>query len=183
MLKRVIKQPLVWIDCEMTGLDHKRDVLIEICCIITDGGLEQVGETFHRVIHQPEHVMARMNEWCVQHHGDSGLTQRVAESPHSLEQVHSELLHFLKSTLPPKTALLAGNSVHMDRLFLLEGMPQVVDFLHYRLLDVSSVHEAAVRFAPKEKLKDLPPKAKAHTAESDILESIAQLRFYKNTFF
>lgn len=166
----------------MTGLDHHRDRIIEICCIITDGDLNTVGDTFHRVVHQSPELLAGMDEWCTAHHGGSGLTERVLQSRNDEPTVAAELLAFLQRHIPPKTALLAGNSVHMDRLFMLQAMPQVVDYLHYRILDVSSIFEAATRFAPA-KIAHRPSKVKSHTAESDIKESIEELRFYRENVF
>lgn len=183
MLKAA-QRPLVWIDCEMTGLDHTRDVIMEICCIITDGNLRQVGPTFHRTVHHPKSVLDKMNAWCVAQHGASGLTQRCLDAPPSVTEhaVGAELLSHLQHYLEPQAAMLAGNSVHMDRLFMLARMPQPLDHLHYRLLDVSSIYETAVRFAPQ-RVAAKPPKAKLHTAESDIRESIGELEFYRELFF
>lgn len=178
-----VSSPLVWIDCEMTGLDHHTDRIIEVCCIVTDGNLEIVQDNcYESVIHYDATVMESMNEWCIEHHGASGLTKRVLESDKSREQVEQELLQFIKKYVPePRVGLLAGNSVHMDRLFMLKEFPRVIDHLFYRLVDVSSIMEVCSRHNPV--LARLAPRKKqTHTAKSDILESIEQLRWYRSHY-
>ncbi|QLQ79313.1 hypothetical protein HG537_0B06610 [Torulaspora globosa] len=185
LVKRVmpVSNPLVWIDCEMTGLNHHTDRIIEVCCIVTDGDLEIVQDNcYESVIHYDESVMDSMNEWCIEHHGASGLTKKVLESDKSREQVEQELLEFIKKYVPdPRVGLLAGNSVHMDRLFMLKEFPKVIDHLFYRLVDVSSIMEVCSRHNPA--LARLAPRKKqTHTAKSDILESIEQLRWYRTHY-
>lgn len=178
-----IFKPIVWIDCEMTGLDHQRDHIIEICCVITDGHLNIVdkqseGNCYESVIHYGREVMDNMNEWCIEHHGASGLTYKVLQSEKTREQVEEELLAYIKQFIPDKNVgVLAGNSIHMDRLFMLREFPKVIDHLFYRLIDVSSISEVCRRFNP-DLANVFPRKAVAHTARSDILESIAQLQWY-----
>lgn len=178
-----VSKPLVWVDCEMTGLDHQRDRIIEICCIVTDGDLNVVQDNcYESVVHCDRSVLDGMNEWCVEHHGASGLTKKVLESTKSREQVEQELLQFIKKYVPdPRVGLLAGNSVHMDRLFMLKEFPSVVEHLFYRLVDVSSIMEVCNRHNPG--LARLAPrKDKNHTAKSDILESIEQLQWYRDHY-
>lgn len=181
--KNALFKPLVWIDCEMTGLDHHKDKIIEICCIVTDGNLNVVQDNcYESVIHYGPDVMGSMNDWCIEHHGASGLTQKVLESVKTREQVEEELLQFVKRYIPDsRVGLLAGNSVHMDRLFMLKDFPKVVDHLFYRLIDVSSVMEICSRHNPK-LARMVPRKEKNHTAKSDILESIEQLQWYRDHY-
>lgn len=179
----LVTKPLVWVDCEMTGLDHTKDRIIEICCIITDGDLKVVEDNcYESVIHYDNTVMDSMNEWCIDHHGASGLTKKVLESDKTREQVEQELLDFIKKYVPkPRVGLLAGNSVHMDRLFMLREFPKVVEHLFYRLVDVSSIMEVCSRHNPS-LARVAPRKQQSHTAKSDILESIEQLRWYRSHY-
>ncbi|CDO95741.1 unnamed protein product [Kluyveromyces dobzhanskii CBS 2104] len=180
---KTLKQPIVWIDCEMTGLDHVNDKIIEICCIITDGQLNVVDENgYESVIHCEKSVMDNMNEWCVNQHGLSGLTQKVLDSEKTREQVEEELLSYIKKYIPDqRKGVLAGNSVHMDRLFMLKEFPKVIDHLFYRIIDVSSIMEVARRHNPQ--LASVSyQKTAAHTAKADILESIDQLKFYETHY-
>lgn len=181
--KKFIYKPIVWIDCEMTGLDHINDHIIEICCIITDGHLNVVDEqAYESVVHYDKSVMDAMNEWCVDHHGSSGLTSKVLSSKKTREVVEQELLAYIKKYIPdPRRGILAGNSVHMDRIFMLREFPQVIDHLFYRIIDVSSIMEVSFRHNPE--LASVVPKKKgAHTAKADILESIEQLRWYRKHY-
>ncbi|CCE62681.1 hypothetical protein TPHA_0D00370 [Tetrapisispora phaffii CBS 4417] len=186
----VVRGPLVWIDCEMTGLDHLNDHIIEICCIITDGDLNIVkdpvtGEdnVYESVVHYGKDVMSKMNEWCIQQHGSSGLTDQVLKSEKTLASVQQEIQDFLVKYIPEqRVGLLAGNSVHVDRLFLLREFPKLVEHLHYRIVDVSSIMEMCKRHNP-ELQSVVPPKQGAHTAKSDIIESINQLKWYKEHYF
>ncbi|OUM51381.1 hypothetical protein BVG19_g476 [[Candida] boidinii] len=171
-------KPIIWIDCEMTGLDFKNDHIIEICCIITDKNLNIIDEEgYESVIHYPKEVMDSMNQWCIDHHGDSGLTDKVIKSEKTLKQVEEELFEYISKYVNKGVGILAGNSVHMDRLFMLHEMPKVIDYMTYRIIDVSSIMEVSRRHNTK--LHSLlPSKVTAHTAKSDILESIAHLKFY-----
>lgn len=182
--KNTIFRPLVWIDCEMTGLDVKTDHIIEICCIITDGHLNIVDEHgYESTVHVPKKVLDNMGEWCVNQHGKSGLTQKVLDNPQqTLVKVQQELLEYIQKYVPePRTSLLAGNSVHMDKFFMMKEFPDVIDHLHYRLLDVSSIMEMGQRHNPGLMLK-FPRKKGAHTAKADILESINQLKWYREHY-
>lgn len=201
--------PLVWIDCEvmtssvlhiivnlrmlldanppkqMTGLDPDKEEIIEIFCLITNSELELIEpEGWGTVIHQPKERLDQMDEWCVQTHGNSGLTAAVIASEVTAEQAADELLAYIKKFITePRTALLAGNTVHADKAFLRkEPYRKVVDFLHYRILDVSSIKEAAVRWCPRV-LGEQPRKKLLHQAKDDILESIEEAKFYRNTIF
>ncbi|KAF4839219.1 Oligoribonuclease [Colletotrichum siamense] len=178
--------PLVWIDCEMTGLDPDKEEIIEIFCIITTGNLEVVDpEGWGCVVHQSEERMAQMDDWCTKTHGNSGLTAAVIKSTTTPEQAADELLAYVQRHVPEKrTALLAGNSVHADRSFLVkEPYRKVMDHLHYRILDVSSIKEAAKRWAPTQVLDNVPVKQGLHQAKEDILESIAEAKYYREAIF
>ncbi|KAI0396318.1 ribonuclease H-like domain-containing protein [Xylariaceae sp. FL0594] len=177
---------LVWIDCEMTGLNPDTEEIIEIFCIITTGALEVVDEQgWGTVVHQSKERMDMMDEWCTTTHAGSGLTERVIASTVTPEQAADELLAYIKRFIPErKTALLAGNSVHADRAFLRkEPYRKVVEHLHHRILDVSTIKEAARRWCPKEVRQNAPMKQGLHQAKEDILESIAEARYYKEAIF
>ncbi|SCV02209.1 LAMI_0G16886g1_1 [Lachancea mirantina] len=181
--KTKLFKPIVWIDCEMTGLDHVNDHIIEICCIITDGNLNIIDEEgYESVVHYGADVMDKMDEWCTDHHGSSGLTDKVLASLKTRKQVEAELLDYIKKYIPDeRKGILAGNSVHMDRLFMLREFPKVTQHLFYRIIDVSTIMEVCFRHnAPLASV--FPKKKAAHTAKSDILESIAQLRWYQNNY-
>ncbi|ANZ76591.1 BA75_03864T0 [Komagataella pastoris] len=176
-----IQQPIVWIDCEMTGLDIYNDHIIEICCIITDQNLEIVDEGYESVIHFDNDVMSKMNDWCIEHHGQSGLTKKVLESTKTLPQVESELLSYISQRIEPNTGVMAGNSIHMDKFFMYREFPKVIDYLFYRLIDVSTIYEICKRHNPA-LLKSAPRKKAAHTAKADILESIQQLKWFQTHY-
>ncbi|KAF6831413.1 RNA exonuclease rex2 [Colletotrichum musicola] len=178
--------PLVWIDCEMTGLDPDKEEIIEIFCIITKGNLEIIDpEGWGCVVHQSAERMAQMDAWCTKTHGDSGLTAAVIKSTTTPEQAADELLAYVKRYIPePKTALLAGNSVHADRSFLSKPpYRKVTDHLHHRILDVSTIKEATRRWAPPQVLDKAPVKQGLHQAKEDILESIAEAKYYREAIF
>ncbi|KAK4165852.1 oligoribonuclease [Cladorrhinum sp. PSN259] len=179
------QEPLVWIDCEMTGLDPDTDSVIEIYCLITDGQLELLDTVgWGTVIHQSKERMDAMDEWCTRVHGGSGLTAAVVSSTVTPEQAADGLLEYIKRYVPdPRAALLAGNSVHADRAFLRKRpYSKVLDHLHYRILDVSSIKEAARRWCP-ELAAAAPQKKGLHKAKDDILESIEEARYYQTSIF
>ncbi|KAK9319676.1 ribonuclease H-like domain-containing protein [Lipomyces orientalis] len=173
--------PMVWIDCEMTGLDVVNDRIIEIACFVTDGDLNIVEPNgLEEVISCPDDILDGMDEWCVKHHGESGLTAKVRASTSSTRDVETRLLRYLTSqcgVTEPRTGMLSGNSVHMDKEFLRREMPELINFLHYRIIDVSTLKELARRRNPSLKAA-APEKKYSHTAKSDILESIAELKYY-----
>lgn len=183
-LSHAIYKPLVWIDCEMTGLNVTQDNIIEICCIITDGHLNVIDdEGYESTVYVPKKVLDNMGEWCVTHHGDLGLTAKVLANPqNTLSKVQKELLEYIQSYIPDsREGIMAGNSIHMDKFFMMREFPDVIEHLHYRLVDVSSVMEIARRHNPD--LLNLAPRKKgAHTARSDILESINQLKWFRENY-
>jgi len=174
----------------MTGLDPSHDQILQICCYITDAQLQLLDEDgFEAVIHQPESIMLSgnnfMSQWCVDTHGRSGLTAAVIESRTTAPAAAADLLAYIQKYVPaPRTALLAGNSVHADRAFLSQGSyARVLEWLHYRVLDVSSFKEAARRWGSEDLLNGAPPKRGVHLAREDILESIEEMRFYRAKLF
>ena len=175
-------QRIVWVDCEMTGLDHTRDKIIEIAVIITDKELNVVAEGPNLVIHQPKEIMDNMNAWCIDHHGKSGLTQKVLESKISVQDADQTVTSFVKQWVPAKKCPLAGNSVGEDKKFLEKYMPNFYDHLHYRIIDVSTIKELSKRWYPAQK-EGAPPKKMTHLAMDDIRESIDELIYYKTAVF
>lgn len=176
-------QPLVWIDLEMTGLDPETELIVEIATIITDGSLDHAIEGPELVVHAPDDVLGAMDEVVVAMHSGSGLTPLIRESRITVEQAQQATLEFVTTHIPkPRTAPLAGNSVHADRAFLRRYMPELEAYLHYRNVDVSTFKEASRRWAP-DVVAGAPRKGGAHRALADIRESINELRYYRDTLY
>jgi oligoribonuclease len=184
------KKPLgnfVWIDLEMTGLDVHTDVILEIATVITDGDLNVIAEGPSFVISQSEEKLLRMDKWCVDQHGKSGLSKAVLESTISVENAEKETLNFIKKYCLEYTGVLSGNTVWQDRLFLKKYMPSIIQYLHYRLVDVSAIKELIKHWyskggQPKVASIDFK-KSDNHRALEDIYESIAELDYYRKNFF
>ena len=174
------KLNLVWIDLEMTGLDPETDHILEIASLVTDGDLNIIAEGPEIIIHQPEEIIAGMNEWCVKQHGESGLTEKVRSSTISLEEAEKQTLKFIKKHTGRTKVPLCGNSIGQDRMFLLRYMPKITDHLHYRMVDVSSIKEVGLRWYPT--MEKFYKKA-THRAMDDIRESVAELKFYRERLF
>ena len=173
---------LVWIDLEMTGLNPEEDVILEIATIITNPQLEQIAPELSFVIHQPKERLDQMNEWCKKQHGASGLTNAVIESKVLLQQAQEETLKYLYEYCFFNTALLCGNSIWNDRIFLKKYMPEIDGFLNYRMIDVTSIKEVIWRWYPESSLKEFKKKD-LHRALPDIQESIEELKHYRKNFF
>ena len=169
---------LVWIDLEMTGLDPDSEKIIEIATVVTSASLEVLADGPEIAIHQTAGVLAAMDGWNTEQHGRSGLTERVLASACREEEAEARTLAFLERYLPPQTSPMCGNSVCLDRRFLHRYMPRLESFFHYRNLDVSTLKELCLRWAP-EKARKLVKQAE-HRAMQDILGSIAELRFYRD---
>jgi len=171
---------LVWMDLEMTGLDPEQDTIIEMATIITDGQLTIIAEGPCLIIHQSDAVMDNMNDWCKKYHGESGLSQRVKDSAVTLKVAEQMTLDFIRKHVTEGDSPLCGNSIHQDRRFLVKHMPRLESWLHYRNVDVSTVKELSRRWYP-----ELPTwkKQGAHLALDDILESIDELKHYRESIF
>ncbi|OGI43810.1 MAG: oligoribonuclease [Candidatus Muproteobacteria bacterium RBG_16_64_11] len=171
---------LVWIDLEMTGLNSDSDHIIEIATVITDSQLNIVAQGPVLAVHQPDSVLSGMDEWNTRTHGDSGLTQRVRESTLSAADVERETLAFIQQYVPKNKSPLCGNSICQDRRFMAREMPQLEAYVHYRNLDVSSLKELVKRWKPE--LCAGLVKKNTHKALDDIIESIEELRYYREHF-
>jgi oligoribonuclease len=172
---------LVWMDLEMTGLDPDRNTILEIATLITDEQLDLVADGPVLAIHQPSFVLDRMDAWNQEHHGASGLIQRVLASTLSMAAAEAEVLEFVRRYCPERSSPLCGNSICQDRRFLARHMPSLEAYLHYRNVDVSTVKELVRRWYPD---GPKPPEKKhAHLAFDDIRESIDELRFYRRHYF
>ncbi|AZI58321.1 oligoribonuclease [Nakamurella antarctica] len=174
---------LVWIDCEMTGLDLKKDCLIEIAALVTDADLNILGEGIDVVIHASNDALAHMPEIVTAMHAASGLTDEVRASSVTVREAEEMVLEYIKKFVPdPKTAPLAGNSIGTDRGFISRDMAELDEHLHYRMIDVSSIKELCRRWYPRIYFAQ-PAKGMAHRALADIEESIRELAYYRRTAF
>jgi oligoribonuclease len=172
---------LIWIDLEMTGLEPETDRIIEIATLVTDKELNIVGEGPVIAIHQSDAVLAAMDDWNQQHHGESGLIARVQASHYSEHDAIRETIAFLQQYVPQGVSPMCGNSIGQDRRFLNKYMPELENYFHYRNLDVSTIKELVRRWQP-EIMKDFK-KQNTHQALQDIQESIAELKFYRERVF
>ena len=174
---------LVWIDCEMTGLDLGKDALIEVAALVTGPELDVLGEGIDLVIHADDAALDAMPEVVREMHAKSGLTDEVRRSTVSMAQAEEAILAYVKQFVPnPRSAPLCGNSIATDRGFLARDMPTLDDYLHYRMIDVSSIKELARRWYPRVYFSQ-PQKGLAHRALADIRESIRELEYYRRTVF
>lgn len=176
-----LEDSLIWIDLEMTGLDVNTDSILQIACIVTDGSLSKVVEGEEIAIHHSDDVLDSMNEWCREHHGKSGLVEQVRSSRVDMKTAEDRVLAFIK-TYAEENSPIAGNSVHVDVQFLKRHMPRITEYAHYRIVDVSTIGELCKRWYPRE-CKRQKKKVLAHTAMSDIRESIEQLQYLKKNIF
>jgi oligoribonuclease len=173
---------IVWMDLEMSGLDPERERILELAVLITDSELELVAEGPELVVHQEDHLLAQMDEWNRSHHGASGLTERVRASRISEAEAEEQVLAFLQQHCTPRSAPLAGNSIWQDRRFLGRYMPRLEGFMHYRVIDVSTLKELARRWHP-DIHATAPRKGDQHRALADIRESIEELRHWRRVLF
>jgi oligoribonuclease len=173
---------MVWIDCEMTGLDLEHDALIEIAVLVTDAELNVLGDGVDIVIRPPDLALAKMSDVVRSMHTASGLLDELANGI-TLDEANSQVMEYIKAHVPePSKAQLAGNTVHMDRLFLARDLPEVESWLHYRNIDVSSIKELVRRWYPRVYFAS-PQKTGNHRALGDIKDSIDELRYYRQTVF
>lgn len=171
---------LIWIDLEMTGLEPKTDVIIEIATIVTDSNLNVLAEGPSLAIHQPDAALDAMDEWCTNQHGKSGLTQRVKDSDISGSDAEQQTIAFLQQYVDKGCSPMCGNSIGQDRRFLNKYMPELEAFFHYRNLDVSSLKELARRWKPE--VATGVQKKGSHLALDDIRDSIDELKHYREHF-
>ena len=173
----------MWIDCEMTGLDLAKDKLIEIAALVTDSDLNVLGEGVDIVIHADDEALANMPDVVKKMHHKSGLTEEVRASTVTLEEAQQRTLAYIREHVPvARTVPLAGNSIGTDRNFIARDMSELDTYLHYRMIDVSSIKELARRWYPRVYFGQ-PPKGLAHRALADIQESIKELQYYRQTVF
>jgi oligoribonuclease len=178
-----IRAVLVWIDLEMTGLDPERHVIVEMATLITDDDLKIVAEGPDVVIHASPEQLAGMDQTVRRMHGKSGLLALIEASTVTVEEAAAATLEFVKAHVEkPRSAPLCGNSIGMDRRFLVRYAPELDDYLHYRSIDVSSVKELSRRWNPTV-YAAAPRKASGHRALDDIRESVAELAYYREAFF
>ena len=173
---------IVWMDCEMTGLDLVSDALVEVACVVTDSELNPIDEGIDVVIAPPPEALAHMDQVVVDMHTESGLLPLLPGGL-TLRDAQEILLAYLRGHLTePRKAPLAGSSVHVDRAFLGRDMPEVLDLLHYRIIDVSSIKELVRRWYPRT-FYNAPARRGGHRALADTLDSIHELRYYRATVF
>lgn len=178
-----VSDRLVWIDCEMTGLNLGSDALIEIAALVTDSDLNILGDGVDVVIHADEDALAGMPDVVSVMHAKSGLTDAVRQSTVTLAEAEQLVLAYVKEHVPdPRSAPLCGNSIATDRGFLTRDMPALDGYLHYRMIDVSSIKELSRRWYPRVYFAQ-PQKGMAHRALADIKESIRELAYYRRTVF
>jgi oligoribonuclease len=178
-----VTEHLVWIDCEMTGLDLAKDSLIEIAALVTDGDLNILGDGVDVVIHAEDSVLDAMQDVVHEMHAKSGLTEQVRRSTVTLAEAQTLVLDYVRSQVPePRSAPLCGNSIATDRGFIARDMPALDAHLHYRMVDVSSIKELCRRWYPRIYYAQ-PSKGLAHRALADIHESIRELIYYRRTAF
>lgn len=176
------KHVLVWMDMEMSGLDPKVDRPLEVALMLTDWSLQELKEGPDLVVHQPAEVLDAMDEWNRDHHHASGLTARVKESDIDESRAQALMMGFLTEHLSKGQGILAGNSIHQDRRFVRAYFPELDEFLHYRMVDVSAVKELVKHWFP-DVYKHAPRKGEKHRALDDVRESINELRYYRQTVF
>lgn len=183
MIVSPARDELVWIDCEMTGLDLRSDRLIEIAVLVTDGELNILGDGIDVVIHADDEALSSMIDVVRDMHTRSGLINEVRASTVDLATAQTMVLDYIREHVKqPKTAPLAGNSIATDRGFIARDMPELDSYLHYRMIDVSSIKELCRRWYPRIYFGQ-PAKGLAHRALADIHESIRELQFYRRTAF
>ncbi len=180
--QRAANDRIVWIDCEMTGLNFTTDALIEVAALVTDFELNQLGDGVDVVIKPPAEALEQMDDFVRNMHTSSGLLDELAAG-FTMEEAQEQVLAYVREWVPePAKAPLGGNTVGTDRTFLARDMPELESHMHYRIIDVSSIKELAHRWFPRAYYNS-PKKAGGHRALADIRESIAELRYYREAVF
>ncbi|CCH77492.1 Oligoribonuclease [Nostocoides japonicum T1-X7] len=180
--ERALSDRIVWIDCEMTGLSLQHDALIEVAALVTDFDLNQLGDGVDVVIAPPPEALEQMNDFVHEMHTTSGLLDALAHGV-TLEEAQRRVLAYVREWVPEaRKAPLGGNTVGTDRGFLARDMPELEEWLHYRVIDVSSIKELSRRWLPRAYF-NAPTKSGGHRALADIRESIAELRYYREAVF
>jgi len=169
---------LVWLDLEMTGLDVERHVIVEIAALVTDDDLEPVDDGIDLIVHQPPSALAEMDDFVRAMHTKSGLLPEIEASTLSLAEAGAQVLDYVRAHVDEGSSPLCGNSIGVDRRFLDRQLPELDKFLHYRSIDVSSFKELCRRWYPAV-YKGRPGKSETHRALADVLESIAELKYYR----
>ncbi len=172
---------LVWVDMEMSGLQPETDRILEIAMIVTDGDLNIVAEGPVLVVHQEDAVLDRMDAWNKGTHGKSGLIDKVKASTLTEADVEAECLAFLKQHVKSSISPMCGNTIHQDRRFMNRYMPKLEAYFHYRNIDVSTIKQLCKRWQPE--IAKGFSKQQAHTALADIIESVEELRYYREKLF
>uniref|UniRef100_A0A0R3RQX1 Probable oligoribonuclease n=1 Tax=Elaeophora elaphi TaxID=1147741 RepID=A0A0R3RQX1_9BILA len=175
-------QRIIWVDCEMTGLDVSSKTIVEIACVVTEADLTVVEEGLNLIISQPKDVLEEMDSWCKAIFTSNGLLQQIQCSKITKEQAENEILTYVQRHTDPGKCALGGNTVGSDRIFLQKYMPTLENYLHYRNIDVSSIKELVKRWYPDIYAKK-PRKKNIHRALADIYESIQELNWYKKNIF
>jgi oligoribonuclease len=178
MTSKIHEKNLIWLDLEMTGLDPKLHKIIEIATIVTDSDLNILAEGPVIAIYQPQSELDKMDGWNVKHHGDSGLIERVKASHCNESDAQRMTLNFLSQWVSAGQSPICGNTICQDRRFLVETMPLLASYFHYRNLDVSTLKQLCQLWAPD--IAKQHVKESTHTALNDIRDSIAELRFYRD---
>ena len=173
----------VWIDCEMTGLNPDKDRIVEIATIVTDDSLNIIDIGPNLVIHQSDELLDGMDAWNKKHHGNSGLIQKVKKSQINEQQAAAQTIEFLRQYCKKGASPLCGNSIWQDRRFLSRYMPDLDQFFHYRMIDVSTIKILVRHWKPKLYNESKNNKKNSHVALDDIKESIEELRLYKIHLF
>ena len=171
---------LAWLDLEMTGLDVARHVIVELAVLVTDADLEPLDDGLDVVIHQPRDALTQMDDYVREMHTRSGLLPAIEASDVTLEQAGARAIEYLRSHVASGVAPMCGNSIGVDRRFLHSQLPVLDEYLHYRSIDVSSLKELCRRWYP-DVYRKRPGKKETHRALDDVLESIAELRYYRET--
>jgi len=180
--KAATDTPIIWIDCEMTGIDPAKDEIMEIACVVTDKNLEVIADGPNIIIHKPDNILNNLSSWHIEHFTKTNLIEASRQSTISVQDAEKEVLTFLEKHTTAGTSPLAGNTIYMDRIFINKEMPNLGKYCHYRLIDVSSVKELCNRWN-KEIYNKQPKKKLMHRARDDIYESIFELKYYKQFMF